>query len=364
MKLLLYPIIFKPLYKEMIWGGKRLEELFGRELPSPHTGESWDITCRPNEMGIIANGEYAGKTFEELIKSDPEKVLGKSLYKENYFPLLVKLISAEDDLSVQVHPNDEYAKKQEDYGLGKSELWYILDAKEDSRIVLGLKEGVTKEIFEQALERGCATDTLEYLPVQKGDIINIPAGVLHALTKGIVVAEIQQNSDITYRVYDYNRIGLDGKPRQLHINKALDVIDFQGKEQKGKIEGYTVSKGENKFVYYISNECFTVIKYEIEDSHSESSDYNRFYIFTCAEGNCVVGSGDYSLRIKQGDTFFIPASLGEYNIKGKCTLLKSFVGDTNNDFEDRKRERNGAENERKAVDGLYRKSLSVYQIYI
>jgi len=335
-ELVCYPIVFKPIYKEMIWGGTRLAEMFGRQLPSDKVGESWDISCRPQEMGEIANGVYAGQTFEEYIAKDRAKIVGTRLAHCKRFPLLVKIIDANDALSIQVHPDDVAARQAGGADCGKSEMWYVLNPPDDGRLIIGLKPGVTREKLAEAYKNGTVEACLNYLPVKTGDIINIPAGLVHALTPGIVVAEVQQNSDITYRLYDYNRLGLDGNPRQLHVEDALAVSDFEEKIPKRAVPGLSIKKGENALIYSICNPNFAIIKYDISSSFVEASDPAVFSIFTCVEGNAVIEAGGVAVEVLAGGSMFIPAGIGEYSIapmKGeRVVLLKSFVPDIKTDF--------------------------------
>jgi len=331
-----YPIIFKPIYKEMIWGGTRLAEMFGRQLPSSKVGESWDISCRPQEMGIIENGPYLGQTFEEYIAKNKVQVLGTQLANCEHFPLLVKIIDANDALSIQVHPDDAAAQQAGNADSGKSEMWYVLSPPDDGRLIIGLKPGVTREKLAEAYESGTVEDCLNYLPVSTGDIIDIPAGLVHALTPGIVVAEVQQNSDITYRLYDYSRLGLDGKPRQLHVEEALAVSDFEERIPKRAVPGLRIKKGENELTYTICNSNFAIIKYDIFSSLAEESNPAAFSIFTCVEGNVVIEADNMAVEVSTGGSVFIPAGMGKYSIapiKDKsAVLLKSFVPDIEKDF--------------------------------
>jgi mannose-6-phosphate isomerase len=331
-----YPIIFTPIYKEMIWGGKRLAEMFGRKLPSNKVGESWDISCRPNEMGVIANGPFAGETFENYINKNKREVLGSRLENCQRFPLLVKIIDANDALSIQVHPNDAQARQKAAADTGKSEMWYVLHPPHDGNLIIGLKPGVTREKLTEAYENGTVENCLNLLPVKTGDIINIPAGLVHALTPGIIVAEVQQNSDITYRLYDYNRLGLDGKPRPLHVQDALNVSDFEEKIPKKAVTGLTIKKGENELTYLICNPYFAVIKYSVSLPLAEKSNPAAFSIFTCVEGAAVIKTEETKVEIVKGSSVFIPAAMGAYTIvPRKCenvVLLKSFVPDVEKDF--------------------------------
>jgi len=315
---MLYPLLFNPIYKEMIWGGSRMAEYFSRDLPSDHTGESWDISCRPNEMSIIENSPLAGMAFDKAIAQNPVAFLGNRVYNtypERGFPLLVKIIDANDDLSVQVHPDDAYALARGPES-GKSEMWYIMEAPPGQSLIIGLTDDATPERLRK--DPMCC---LQRLPIKKGDIINIPAGLVHAITKGVMVAEIQQNSDITYRLYDYNRIQPDGNPRALHLEDGLAVADFDSRYSKKAVTGITTTRGDARITPTVTNPYFSVIKYEIDGTFSETSDPETFAIFTCVEGSCVISG----VKLTCSRSVFIPAGLGSYDIKGKAILLKSFV---------------------------------------
>lgn len=344
-----YPIKFKPIYKEMIWGGTRLATMFGRQLPSDKVGETWDISCRPGEMGIIENGPHAGLTFEDYIAQDKTGVLGIHLSTCERFPLLVKIIDANDALSIQVHPGDDYAQQQDLTDTGKNEMWYILNPPDDGYLIIGLKPGVTREKLADAYNNGTVEDCLDRLYVKTGDIVNIPSGLVHALTPGVIVAEVQQNSDVTYRLYDYNRIGLDGKPRTLHVEDALAVSDFEEKIPKsvvnvtGKISVGINSlpteisahnkceckNGENKLVNAITNSYFAITKYALFNSITEESDPAVFYIFTCVEGCVTITANAIDVEVNTGQSVFIPAKTGVYTITpmkdNPAVLLRSSV---------------------------------------
>ncbi|MCL1787811.1 MAG: class I mannose-6-phosphate isomerase [Defluviitaleaceae bacterium] len=336
MKTVLYPVVFTPIYKEMIWGGARLANLFNRTLPGEKVGESWDISCRPGEMGVVANGDYAGETFETYIAKDRVGILGTRLANLERFPLLVKIIDANDALSIQVHPDDVLAQQAGSADSGKSEMWYVLNPPHDGRLIIGLKPGVTREKLATAYKNGTVEDCLNYMTVKTGDMINIPAGLVHALTPGIVVAEVQQNSDITYRLYDYNRMGLDGKPRDLHVKEALAVSDFDERIPKEAVVGLPVEIGENTLTYAICNPNFAIIKYDIALPLTEASNPAAFSIFTCVDGRAVIKTDTMAVEIPKGGSVFIPASVGMYTIAPagdeNTVLLKSFVPDMEADF--------------------------------
>ena len=332
----LYPVKFAPIYKEMVWGGTRLAQMFNRTLPSSKVGESWDISCRPGEMGIIENGPYTGESFENYIGKSKAKILGTRLANCEKFPLLVKIIDANDALSIQVHPDDAQARQRGGEDGGKSEMWYVLNPPHDGKLIIGLKPGISREKLAEAYENGTVEDCINYLPVAVGDIINIPAGLVHALTPGIIVAEVQQNSDITYRLYDYNRLGLDGKPRPLHVEDALAVSDFEEKIPKQAVPGLGVKMGENELTYSICNPYFAIIKYDISVPLMEASNPEAFSIFTCVDGNAEIRTGAMTVEVPTGGSVFIPAGMGEYVITPangkKVVLIKSFVPDIEKDF--------------------------------
>ncbi|MGL5869959.1 type I phosphomannose isomerase catalytic subunit [Clostridium chrysemydis] len=311
----MYPIKFENLYYERIWGGRGLEK-FRDNMPSGVIGESWDIACHRNGTGIIENGELKEMSFSELIKKYGNEVVGDKMDKET-FPLLIKLITADDKLSVQVHPDDEYAKKIEN-DLGKTEAWYVVDAEPNASLIVGTKN-CDKETFKKAIELSDLDPYLNKIPVKKGDMFYVKSGLVHAICEGVTIAEIQQSSDTTYRVYDYNR------GREIHVEKALDVIDFSLKGEN--IKGVTIHKeGFDKTILCLS-EFFTIQKYEVKETVTESSDKDRFYLFTCVDGEGKIEANGTTLDIKFGDSFLIPAYLGEYTLKGEFTLLKSYVPD-------------------------------------
>lgn len=311
----MYPLKFENIYFEKIWGGRDLS-IFRDNLPDGNIGESWDIACHENGTSIIANGKYKGLSLTELIGIEKEKLLGNKI-QSDWFPLLIKLINSKSNLSVQVHPNDEYAKVVEGE-MGKTEVWYVVEANEDANIIIGTKN-CTKEQFRKAIEEGNLENHMNKIPVKKGDIYYVKSGLIHAIGEGLIIAEIQQNSDTTYRVYDYNR------GRELHIDKALDVVDLNLECKKS--EGLTVFKdGYSKTSYCISKD-FLLEKYNIKTSLEEESDIDRFYIFTCVEGKGIIKYNNGKESIKKGDSILIPATLGKYKITGNLEILKSYVPD-------------------------------------
>lgn len=309
----MYSVKFENLYYEKIWGGRDLES-FRDNMPNGEIGESWDIACHPNGTGIVANGDFKGVKFNELINKFGHDLVGKKVSLEK-FPLLIKLINSKEKLSVQVHPGDEYAAKYEgDYG--KTEAWYVMDAKPGASLIVGTKN-CTKEEFEEAIKNNKVEDYLNKIEVKKGDCFLINSGLVHAICEGVIIAEIQQNSDITYRVYDY------GRPREIHVKKALDVINFNlqcenlsGKEEE-EYEGYSIGT-------LCENEYFGIEKISIKSEYKSVSDEDKFDMYTCVEGEGLIEGEDFKEIIKIGDSLLIPANLGEYIVKGSLKLLKSY----------------------------------------
>ncbi|MGM9972661.1 MAG: type I phosphomannose isomerase catalytic subunit [Clostridiaceae bacterium] len=308
----MYPIRFENLYFEKIWGGRDLQE-FRDNLPEGNIGESWDIACHENGTGIVANGELKGKSFDILIEELGDKLLGKKI-DNNRFPLLVKLINSKEKLSVQVHPGDEYAKKHEG-SLGKTEAWYVIDAKPGASLIVGTKP-CNKVEFKKAAKEEKLEDYLNVIPVKKGDSFLIKSGLIHAICEGVIIAEIQQNSDITYRVYDY------GRPREIHIDKALDVsqLNLEAVNLSDKpltqFEGY--SQGE------LCRSDYFVIEKFIIDNYVGTSNEDYFEIITAVEGNGIIKGQNYMEALSKGDSYLIPASLGDYQIQGEVVVLKSY----------------------------------------
>jgi len=309
----MYPFKFKPIYFDKIWGGRDLK-LFRDDLPKGDIGESWDTACHNNGTSIISNGEFKGMSLEDVIKLEGKNVIGSDISAE-WFPLLVKLINAKEKLSVQVHPDDKYAKEVE-CDRGKTEVWYVLEAFQGANIVLGTKN-CTKEQFKSALEDGSFEKYLNKVHVKKGDVYFVESGLIHAIGEGVIIAEIQQNSDITYRVYDYNR------GRELHVEKALEVVDLSLKGEKvlGIIEEY---ENYNKTIYCRCDH-FTLELYDIKKNYNDCSCEERFYIFTCVEGEGKIHYSNGEELIRMGESILIPATLGEYEFVGVMKVLKSWV---------------------------------------
>ncbi|MFZ7121574.1 MAG: mannose-6-phosphate isomerase, class I [Eubacteriaceae bacterium] len=311
----MYPLKFENLYYEKIWGGRDFE-IFRNNLPKGNIGESWDIACHDNGMSVVSNGKFKGKTLRELIKEYGAELLGNQCKNEE-FPLLVKLINSKDKLSVQVHPDDIYAKEYENEN-GKTEAWYVVDAKPGSYLIVGTKD-CDKDIFAKAIEEGKTEEFLNKIQVEKGDCFLINSGLVHAICEGVVIAEIQQNSDITYRIYDY------GRPREIHVKKSLEVINFDLNAINARNKSLEDYEGYSK-VELCRSDYFIIEKYVVIDRLSEKSNEDKFFIFTCVEGEgTIITSKGNKESIFKGDSILIPASLGEYTINGEITLLRSYI---------------------------------------
>lgn len=307
----------KPVFKDYIWGGTRLKSDFGFESDLDKLAEGWMLSCHKDGKNIIENGEYKGKTLDEVIEEKgKEKVVGTRSLDFPYFPVLIKLIDAKDNLSIQVHPDNDYAQRVEGE-FGKTEIWYVLDATDDAQLIYGFKNKISSEEFVDAIKNNTLTDVLNSVKVKKGDLLFIEAGTVHAIGKGTLVAEIQQNSNTTYRVYDYGRLGADGKPRELHINKAVDV----SKTEPPKYDIKPMGEPEkfNDYTKTLLTKCdlFTVNHYELNGKVTLEADEKSFNHVLVVDGTGTINGVDF----KKGDSFYIPANYGKYEINGKCEII-------------------------------------------
>ena len=294
----------KPAVKDYIWGGNFFQN-FNKGLGLARVSECWELSVRDNDSSIIASGPNKGKLLNEVISKED---IGPVMDRFPYFPLLIKLIDAKENLSVQVHPSDDYALKNEN-SFGKSEMWHIISADEDSGLYVGLNNNYKKEDIEKALKEGTILNYINFFKVRPGDTFIINPGTIHAIGKGVRLIEIQQNSNLTYRLYDYNRVDQNGNPRELHITKALEVINYQK---------YEPSKEDNG--YLADNQYFTVKKISFDGELKIAANEKSFISFTFLEGNGVANNIEYS----KYDTFFLPYKK-ECLIKGKGTVVISQV---------------------------------------
>ena len=312
-----------PAIKDYIWGGTRLSKEFDMVSFTDRQAEAWVLSCHEAGHSIVENGEDKGRTLAEVIAEKGKACLGTNCEKFSFFPILIKLIDARDNLSVQVHPDDEYAMRVEgEYG--KTEAWYIMDCDEGAEIIYGFKKDITKEEFRKSIEENTLLEYVNRVKVKKGDIFFIEAGTLHAICKGILLAEVQQNSNTTYRVYDYGRLQ-DGKPRELHVEKALDVTSTKAIDASGKPMGETVKKDGYSETLLTSCELFTMKRLDIEEKAVVTADSTSFVSLVCLEGNGVVMHGDTCVTLYKGESVFIPASYGDVEVLGNLTVIESRV---------------------------------------
>ncbi len=319
-----YPLKFNPVYKKVIWGGRNIEKHFKRNLPEGKIGESWELSCRKEGMSIVKNGIFKGRYLYDLVSEYKEKILGDNVCQKYgfNFPLLIKIIDANDKLSVQVHPDDKYAKAMGEKN-GKSEMWYIIDAKKDAKLIYGLKKGITKEKFIDAIKNKKVGDTLNQVSVKPGDFLYIPAGTVHAILEGILIAEIQQSSNTTFRIYDYDRRDINGNMRELHIDKALDVINFNFNNEL--ISSEAKYEGKNSIKKLVKSQYFCTDEIKIQDQYKSSTNGSTFISVMVIEGCGKIACEGASEDVVPGDTLLLPASLGDYSIEGNLKILTSYI---------------------------------------
>ena len=300
-----------PACKDYLWGGEKLRQDYGIQSQLHPLAEAWVLSCHPDGPSVVATGPLAGKTLPEYIQEKGPGCLGADCEKFTDFPILAKFIDAKGDLSIQVHPSNEYALAHE-HQFGKTEMWYVLDCEPGATLYYSFQHQISREEFQQRIQDNTLTEVLNAVPVEKGDLFFIPAGTLHAIRKGIVVAEIQQNSNVTYRIYDYGRVGADGKPRQLHIQQALEVTqrtppqpdpDFHG--HLAQCPYFTVDVMEGRFTLDCGPESFVSV--------------------LVLEGTGALWEGDESMSLRKGESLFIPAGAGQCRLEGdglKCLVTR------------------------------------------
>lgn len=319
----MYPLKMIAPCKDYIWGGTKLKTEWGKVCDLDKVAESWELSSYPGSESVVADGSLKGKTLTEVIDILGKQALGTDCADLDRFPVLIKLIDAKNDLSIQVHPDDEYALKNENE-FGKTEMWYIVDADEGASLVYGFKKDVTREEYRQAIENNTLMDILNKVPVHKGDVFFIPAGMVHAIGSGILIAEIQQNSNITYRVYDYGRVGADGKPRELHVDKAVEVSNL-----KGAAELDCKVKSEAKDGYAVaplaSCKYFNTERLDIDTCAKLNVCEKSFVSLLFLDGEGEIKFNGESYAFKKGESFFLPANMGEFSICGKSQVIVTRV---------------------------------------
>ena len=323
----LYPLTFAPVFKDYIWGGRNLER-FGRKLPAGIIAESWEIAAHKNGTTRVDNGRYAGKLLTEVQEELGLDLIGTNCawaQERDKFPLLIKILDASRPLSVQVHPNDSYALKHEGNELGKTEMWVVLQAEPGAELILGVKSGTTKQAFRQAILDGQLEPFLHTLPVKAGDHVCVPAGSLHAIMDGLIIAEIQQNSDTTYRVYDWNRFGADGQPRPLHIDKALDVINFEQVEPKVVAPKLIEDRSGIRRSLLCRNHYFVTERVEMAAGSVFEGHCNGDSLEIWGVLKGAVRLNELSLDAVQ--FVLVPAAMGKFNVAtdDNAILLRTYV---------------------------------------
>ena len=312
--------------KDYIWGGTRLRDEYGKQSSSERLAESWELACHKDGTSIISGGKYDGRPLTDFIAEHPE-ALGDNCRNFEHFPVLIKLIDAHDNLSVQVHPDNKYALEHEgEYG--KTEMWYIVDCEPDSEIIYGFKDKISKDDFRSAIENNTLLDKVNHVPVKKGDVFFIKAGTLHAIGKGILIAEIQQNSNTTYRVYDYNRTDSNGNKRELHIEKAIDVTELEPIENLNQKK--IIAEGTDYSITELLAKCryFTVYKDTIMQENRFHRNKNSFTHILVTDGEGTLFSNDdcfaYNMKFTKGESIFIPAGM-KWIINGKCSIIYTVI---------------------------------------
>lgn len=343
---ILYPLLFENNFHKVVWGGNRLKPLKGLAADDEPIGESWEVSAVPKSKSIVKNGPLAGKDLGFLTKEYKELMLGKAVSKKygQEFPLLIKYIDAAKDLSIQVHPNDQLAQKRH-HCFGKTEMWFIMKAKPGAYLYSGLKEQINPEELQEHVKKGSICDVLAKHEVKAGDVFYIPSGRIHAICGGILLAEIQQSSDITYRIYDYNRPGLDGKMRELHTEEAKDAIDYTIEPDYRTHYKHKI----NKPVPVVSSEFFVTKLLEVDRSfHRKLYKYDSFIIYMCLSGDCTIriksteGYGwwkmpdkaNREIHLSEGNSCLIPASVADFHVtphneNGITRLLETYIDNKN-----------------------------------
>ena len=316
-----YPLQFEPILKERIWGGEKLKTLLNKPITSTITGESWELSTVEGDVSVVANGEWKGKSLNEIINDSPDEILGTEVHARfgKQFPLLFKYLDAREDLSIQVHPNDELAKKRHN-SFGKTEMWYIMQADDDARIIVGFKEKSNASEYIENLEKKTLLSILDDVKVKSGDVFFLDTGTVHAIGAGLLVAEIQQTSDITYRLYDFDRVDANGNTRELHVDLALEAINYDKVETKKE---YT--KNLNSSNEIVDCPYFTTNFIPLDGEISVSKSGKTFTVYMCTEGTFELEYNNSKIQYKKGDTVLIPAAMNAFILSGKASILEIYI---------------------------------------
>ncbi len=313
-----YPLTFEPIYKERIWGGTKLKDFLNKSFGGNKIGESWEISTVANDVSVVSNGEFAGLNLNELIQKYPTEILGAKCVEKFglEFPLLFKFLDAKEDLSIQVHPNDELAKKRHN-SFGKTEMWYVLQADDNAKLVVGFKNKINKTDYLRHLENKTLVTILNETTVKKGDTFFLETGTVHAIGAGVLIAEIQQTSDITYRLYDWDRIDTNGNGRELHTDLAVDAINYEKTNTQVQY-----NKEANKSVNLVECPFFKTNILAVSGKYIWKKNQDTFTVFMCTEGNFELVTSNSKTEYKKGDTVLIPAIVEQFEIIGETSLLE------------------------------------------
>ena len=331
----LYPLLFQPNLHTVVWGGNQLRPYKGLAPSNEPIGESWEVSAVPSSTSIVSNGVWRGCNLIEVIDEQPEAFLGKKVNEKYHgkLPLLVKFIDARRDLSIQVHPDDAMAMREHGK-MGKSEMWYVIKADKGAHLYAGFKQEITPEEYQQRIADGSIVEVLADHTVKAGDVFYLPAGRVHAICGGIMLAEVQQSSDVTYRIFDYNRPGMNGKPRELHTELAAKALDYHV-EANYRTE---YSESANRAVQIIDTPHFDVRVMEVSKPfHRNLLKYDSFIITMCIEGDCMIrvrSTGD-EILLKQGNSTLVPAAIADYDViplHGKTRILDAFIDNMDRSF--------------------------------
>ena len=321
--MLTYPIKFEPILKEKIWGGQKLHTLLKKESALPNIGESWEISDVDHDISIVNNGALKGKTLKELLETYKADLIGNKNYEAfgNTFPLLIKFIDAKEDLSIQLHPNDALASKRHN-SFGKTEMWYVLQAEDDARLIVGFNQEMTSEKYVKHLEAKTLPEILNFDKVKEGDSYFVEVGQIHAIGAGVMLAEIQQTSDVTYRIYDWDRVDSNGNHRELHNDLAIDAINFKSQEDF-KV---SYSKAENEANEMVDCPYFTCNYIDLTETINKENKVDSFIIYMCVSGEVEIVTAHDTVKIKKGETVLLPAAIKTYQISSKKgRLLEVYV---------------------------------------
>lgn len=314
--------LLRPTIKETLWGGRKLIEDFGMQTDGDNAAEAWLLSCHKDGPSYAVGGEYDGMTLDEIIKKEGASVLGTHNAGANGFPVLIKIIDACDKLSVQVHPGDEYARRVENEN-GKTEAWFVLSADDGAELIYGVNKDMTREQFAASIEDGTLMENVNRVKVKPGDVVFIPSGMLHAIGAGILLAEVQQSSNTTYRVFDYDRCDKNGNKRELHVQKATDVVTLTKTDADFAPEG--AEEHLRGAVKRLLTHCkyFSMTELKIDGEFEDSADETSFVSLVVLDGSGEISADGKTYPVKKGSSVFIPASFGKYELRGKFTALET-----------------------------------------